>query len=89
MGAGANARACHRRGLDERSAAPPAADYARTRPPLRSRRTPVQTLHEWVEKAEVDGGMRAGVPSDVADRMNALERENRELRQANQILRKA
>ena len=48
-----------------------------------------QTLHEWLKKAEVDGGKRAGVPSDVADRMKALERENRELRQANEILRKA
>jgi len=48
-----------------------------------------QTLHEWVKKAEVDSGMRAGVPSDVVDRMKALERENRELRQANEILRKA
>ncbi|MDR6790657.1 transposase-like protein [Sphingomonas sp. BE138] len=48
-----------------------------------------QTLHEWVKKAEVDSGTRAGVPSGVADRMKALERENRELRQANEILRKA
>jgi transposase len=48
-----------------------------------------QTLHEWVKKAEVDSGTRAGVPGDVADRMKALERENRELRQANEILRKA
>ena len=48
-----------------------------------------QTLHEWVKKAEVDSGTRAGMPSDVADRMKALERENRELRQANEILRKA
>ncbi|MFK3891362.1 IS3 family transposase [Sphingomonas sp. NPDC079357] len=48
-----------------------------------------QTLYEWVKKAEVDSGTRAGVPSDVADRMKALERENRELRQANEILRKA
>ena len=47
------------------------------------------TLNEWVKKAEVDSGKRAGVPSDVADRMKALERENRELRQANEILRKA
>lgn len=47
-----------------------------------------QTLHEWVKKAEVDSGMRAGVASDVADRMKSLERENRELRQANKILRK-
>ena len=43
-----------------------------------------QTLHEWVKKAEVDSGKRAGVPSDVAERVKALERENRELRQANE-----
>jgi transposase len=48
-----------------------------------------QTLHEWVKKAEVDSGTRAGVPSEVAERLKALERENRELRQANEILRKA
>jgi transposase len=48
-----------------------------------------QTLHEWVRKAEVDAGKRAGVPTDVAEKLKALERENRELRQANEILRKA
>ena len=48
-----------------------------------------QTLHEWVKKAEVDGGQRAGVPTDMAEKLKALERENRELRQANEILRKA
>lgn len=47
------------------------------------------TLHEWVKKAEVDSGKRSGLPSDVAEKMKALERENRELRQANEILRKA
>ena len=47
------------------------------------------TLHEWVKKAEVDTGKRAGLPSDLAEKMKALERENRELRQANEILRKA
>ncbi len=47
------------------------------------------TLHEWVKKAEVDTGMRAGLSSDMAEKMKALERENRELRQANEILRKA
>ena len=47
------------------------------------------TLHEWVKKAEVDSGKRAGVSSEMAERMKALERENRELRQANEILRKA
>ena len=48
-----------------------------------------QTLHEWVKKAEVDSGARVGISSDVAGRLKALERENRELRQANEILRKA
>jgi transposase-like protein len=48
-----------------------------------------QTLHEWVKKAEVDSGARVGIPSDVAERLKALARENRELRQANEILRKA
>src|SRR6266850_8362387 len=48
-----------------------------------------QTLHDWVKKAEVDSRQRAGVPSDMADKLKALERENRELRQANEILRKA
>ncbi|MGO8923045.1 MAG: IS3 family transposase [Xanthobacteraceae bacterium] len=48
-----------------------------------------QTLNEWVKKAEVDSGRRSGVPSDMVDRLKALERENRELRQANEILRKA
>jgi len=42
-----------------------------------------------VKKAEVDAGERAGLPSDMAEKMKALERENRELRQANEILRKA
>ncbi|WP_206237953.1 IS3 family transposase [Novosphingobium terrae] len=48
-----------------------------------------QTLFEWVKKAEIDSGKRAGVPTEMADRLKALERENRELRQANEILRKA
>lgn len=48
-----------------------------------------QTLPEWVKKAEVNSGKRAGVPTEVADKMKALEREVRELRQANEILRKA
>lgn len=48
-----------------------------------------QALHEWVTKAEVDSGKRAGVSTEVADKVMALEREVRELRQANEILRKA
>jgi len=48
-----------------------------------------QTLNDWVKKAEVDAGRRAGVSTDMASKLKALERENRELRQANEILRKA
>ena len=48
-----------------------------------------QTLNEWVKKAEVDSGRRAGIQTEMAEKMKALERENRELRQANEILRKA
>jgi len=48
-----------------------------------------QTLNEWVKKAEIDNGERAGVPTDLAEKLKTLERENRELRQANEILRKA
>jgi len=48
-----------------------------------------QTLFEWVKKTEVDSGKRAGVPTEVADKVKALEREVRELRQVNEILRKA
>ena len=48
-----------------------------------------QTLPEWVKKAVVDSGRKPGVTTDMAERMEALERENRELRQANEILRKA
>ena len=48
-----------------------------------------QTLLDWVKKAEVDSGKRAGVPTEMAEKLKTLERENRELRQANEILRKA
>ena len=47
------------------------------------------TLNEWLKKAEVETGKRAGVATEAADRLKALEREMRELRQANEILRKA
>ena len=48
-----------------------------------------QTLNDWMKRAQVDAGKRAGVPTDVFEKLKALERENRELRQANEILRKA
>ena len=43
-----------------------------------------QTLNEWVKRFERDSGVRAGVPSEVAERLKALERENRDLRQVNE-----
>ena len=52
------------------------------------RRAP-QTLNDWVKWAKVDSGKRLGVSSEMAERMKALERENRELRQSNEILSKA
>jgi transposase len=48
-----------------------------------------QSLNEWLKRAEVDSGVRGGVPTELAEQLKALERENRELRQANEILRKA
>lgn len=48
-----------------------------------------QTLHNWIKRAEVDDGDRVGVTTDTAAKLKALERENKELRQANEILRKA
>jgi transposase len=42
-----------------------------------------------VKRVEVDSGKRVGVPTEMAEKLKTLERENRELRQANEILRKA
>ena len=48
-----------------------------------------QTLHTWVRQHEVDAGQREGVSTAEAQRIKALERENRELRKANEILKLA
>ena len=48
-----------------------------------------ETLLKWVRREELDAGIRAGPTSDQLTRLKELERENRELRQANEILRKA
>ena len=48
-----------------------------------------ETLRKWVRRAERDQGRRAGITSDERERLKELERENRELRRANEILRKA
>ena len=48
-----------------------------------------EALRNWVRQAERDQGLRDGMTSETRERLKALERENRELRQANEILRKA
>ncbi len=48
-----------------------------------------ESLRRWVRQAERDRGLRAGATTDERERIKALEREHRELRQANEILRKA
>jgi transposase len=48
-----------------------------------------ETLRKWVRREERDTGHRPGPTSDQLARLKELERENRELRQANEILRKA
>jgi transposase-like protein len=48
-----------------------------------------ETLRKWVRGAEVDGGRRPGVTSEERSRISELERENRELRRANEILKAA
>jgi transposase-like protein len=48
-----------------------------------------ETLRKWVKQAEIDQGLCDGLSSSDRERLKELERENRELRQANEILRKA
>ncbi len=48
-----------------------------------------ETLRKWVRQAERDTGQRAGLTTDEKQRLKELERENRELRRANEILKKA
>jgi transposase len=48
-----------------------------------------ETLRRWVIDAEVEAGSRAGVPRAERDRLAELQRENRELRRANEILKSA
>ena len=48
-----------------------------------------ETLRRWVRQAEVDSGGRAGISTDERKRIRELERENKELRRANEILKAA
>ena len=48
-----------------------------------------ETLRKWVRRAERDQGLREGLTTSDRERLNALERENSELKRANEILRKA
>jgi transposase len=48
-----------------------------------------ETLRNWVRRAEVDDGLRPGLTSNERERLKALERENRELRRASEILKSA
>ena len=48
-----------------------------------------ETLRSWVKRSEIDSGHRDGVTSDDRERLKALERENRELKRANEILKTA
>lgn len=48
-----------------------------------------ETLRKWVRTAEIDGGLRAGVSTEERARIKELEKENRELRRANEILKAA
>lgn len=49
----------------------------------------VETVRKWVKRADVDEGVRPGRSSEDASKIKALEQENRELKRANEILRKA
>lgn len=48
-----------------------------------------ETLRHWVKQAEVDRGLRPGVTTEERQRIGELEKENRELRRANEILKAA
>jgi transposase len=48
-----------------------------------------ETLRKWVRRTETDDGLRPGLTSDERERLKTLERENRELRRANEILKSA
>ena len=66
-----------------------ASQYAAIQPIAAKIGCTAETLRGWLRQAERDHGLRAGPTTDARERLRALEREVRELRQANEILRKA
>lgn len=50
---------------------------------------PKESLRNWFKQAEIDGGLRAGTTTEDKQRIAELEKENRELRRSNEILRTA
>ncbi len=68
-------------------------EYESQWPAIRSIATKIgctsETLRHWVRQAERDAGRRPGLTTDERQRLKDLERENRELKRANEILRKA
>ena len=49
----------------------------------------VESVRSWVKQADIDGGERPGTTTEEAERIRALEQENRELKRSNEILRRA
>ena len=64
-------------------------EYASEWEAIRSIGCSAETLRKWVRQTEVDAGRRGGLTTADRDRIKELERENRELRRTNDILRKA
>jgi transposase len=48
-----------------------------------------ESLRSWVHRVEIDDGVKPGLSSEDAEKMRRLEQENRELKRANQILKRA
>ncbi|GGM41368.1 transposase [Promicromonospora citrea] len=73
--------------LDHRSEYP--TQYAAVKAVAARLDVGVESLRTWVKQAQVDAGQAPGVTSEESARIKELERENRELRRANQILKSA
>lgn len=78
---------CERFASSARSSAPPIG--ARSKRVAEQLGIGVESLRSWVKQAEIDDGVKPGLSTEDAERMKRLEQENRELKRANEILRKA